>query len=477
MKRMVFEPAVWSVACVLSALSCVPESAGYSDVKRITTERLKTDARWHAVDGDQTERVKVLLAKPLTAESAGELAVLNSPRLQAEFEKLGVARAEWVGAVRLPNPSVSGALVYGIDPSPEIDLDASINVTALLQLASRNGVASAHLQATVQEVANDALQLAFEARRAFVEYQIASAELSLRETITSAWSASAAMAQQLFELGNTTELRSANEQAFYEEMRVQQARASARVKAARERLNAHLGLWGKAGAEWTVAKDRLPEPLTEEQTETLVRGLEASAVRHSLPLAAAKLRYEAAAKQANLARFEGWFPQIHGGVRVARQQPEGEGVQWGAGPMVEVGVPLFYQGQGESNRALASMRQQAAQLDDIAIRTRSVCRAAIARLKTAAQMANHYRERVLPLRGQVVEQTQLQYNAMTVGVFELLQAKNLEISAHLAYLDIVKEYALSKLEVEQLLAGGLPSLELPSAVVTETSFGGGAAHD
>jgi cobalt-zinc-cadmium efflux system outer membrane protein len=445
--------AILPVLCL--ALSCVAETAGYGDVQRLTSSRLRTQARWNEVDGSPAKEVHALLAKPMTAALAGQIAVLNSPRLQAEFERLGIARAAWVSALRLPNPSVSGALVYGIDPKPEVDLDASLNLTSLIQLGSRDGIANAELQATVQDVANMVLDIAFEAKRAFVEYQIASAELSLRETITHSWLASAGMAKELFELGNVTELRSANEQAFFEEVRVQQARGSARVNVAREQVNAALGLWGPSGAQWTMADGTLPAPIGEGDVEELVRDLEVSAVRESFGVKAARLRFEASAKRANLATFSGWFPQVHAGVRVARQQPEGGPAKWGAGPMVEVGVPLFYQGQGESAQAAAEMRRHAALIDDLAIRTRSASRAATSRLKTAAQMARHYKERILPLRGQVVEQTQLQYNAMSIGVFELLQAKNMEIAAHLAYLDIVKDYSLVRLDAEQLRAGGL----------------------
>ncbi len=430
------------------------------------------------MDDARPRDVKALLSEPMTAELAAKVAIVNSPQVQAEFERLGVARAAWVSAVRLPNPSVSGALVYGIDPSPEVDLDASINLTAILQLASRNGVADAQLQATAADVANSVVAIAYAAKRVFIEYQVAHLELSLRETITESWLASSGMAKQLYELGNVPQLRSANEQAFYEEMRVQQARASARVKAAREQVNANLGLWGQAGADWTIAATALPAPQTIAEANELVRDLETKAVGQSLGLAASRLRYEAAAKQTNLARFAGWFPEVHAGVRVARQQPEGEGVQWGAGPMIELGVPLFYQGQGESGAALAEMRRQSALIGDIAIRTRSASRAAIARLKTSAQMALHYRERILPLRGQVVEQTQLQYNAMSIGVFELLQAKNMEIAAHLAYLDIVKDYSMVRLDVEQLLAGGLSSVgAAESPTPTMATGAGSVSHD
>lgn len=459
----------------LAGVACVSQTAGYHEVKSLSSARLGAQTRWQAQDAKSGE-VDSLLAQPLTVELAGKIAVLGSPRVQAEFEKLGIARAAWRSALSLPNPQVGGALVYGIDDSPEVDLDASLNVTSLLMLGSRSGVADTQLQATVYDVTNTVVAVAFDARRAFVDYSIAVAELDLRQNITHSWAASAEMAQRLFSLGNVPELHAANERAFYEEMRVSQARAEAKVKAARERLNAALGLWGKAGAEWKMAEPAVAALPPFEDLSQLTKGLESRAVAASLGLGAARLRYEAFAKQANLTRFAGFLPQVEAGVRVARQQDAGN-VEWGAGPLVEVGVPLFYQGQGETDSALAEMRRQEATLDDLAIRTRSASRAAVAKLLTTAQMADHYRNVILPLRGRVVEQTQLQYNAMSIGVFELLQAKNMEISAHLTYLDLMRECWSLRLDVEELLAGGLSGGVVTSDAAEPMIAGPAAAHD
>lgn len=461
----------------VSAIGCVPEAIGYRDVKSLTAARLDAGARWRTHESGDTREVTALLSQPMTAESAGKIAVLNSPRLQAEFERLGVARAAWVSALRVPNPAVGAALVYGIHDSPELDLDASMNITGLLMLPAQSGVAGAHVEAAVREVASAAVGIAFDARRAFVEYQIAVAELSLRETVTQSWFASAEMAKRLFELGNVPELRTVNERAFYEEMRVQQARADAKVKAARERLNAALGLWGLAGAQWTAVPPEPPAPESLAEVSRLTSDLEVRAVDASLGLGAARLRYQAFAKQANLTRFAGWFPQVHAGVRVAREKDDGEPARWGVGPAVELGVPLFYQGQGETAGAIAEMRRMEATLDDVAIRTRSASRETLARLETTVKMATHYRDVILPLRGRVVEQTQLQYNAMSVGVFELLQAKNMEIQAHLTYLDVLRDYWTLRLDVEQLLAGGLPAAGAISVAPATSMQPAAAAHD
>ena len=63
----------------------------------------------------------------------------------------------------------------------------------------------------------------------------------------------------------------------------------------------------------------------------------------------------------------------------------------------------------------------------------------------------------MPLRERIVSETQLAYNAMTVGVFELLQAKREQIHAGRAYVEALRSYWTAQAEVDQLLAGRLPA--------------------
>jgi hypothetical protein len=50
--------------------------------------------------------VQKLLKEPLTVSSAVQIALLNNRGLQATFEEVGIAQADVIEAVTLPNPSV-----------------------------------------------------------------------------------------------------------------------------------------------------------------------------------------------------------------------------------------------------------------------------------------------------------------------------------------------------------------------------------
>jgi cobalt-zinc-cadmium efflux system outer membrane protein len=95
----------------------------------------------------------------------------------------------------------------------------------------------------------------------------------------------------------------------------------------------------------------------------------------------------------------------------------------------------------------------------VGVRVRSAARLVRARLEGAEDRARYSRDIVLPLRERIVRETQLQYNAMQVGVFELLRAREQQIQAAIAYVDALLDYWLARTELEQLMSGRMPSGE------------------
>jgi cobalt-zinc-cadmium efflux system outer membrane protein len=108
------------------------------------------------------------------------------------------------------------------------------------------------------------------------------------------------------------------------------------------------------------------------------------------------------------------------------------------------------------------MREQRALLSHTAVAVRTRARTLSTRLLAAERGLHFYEETVLPLRRRIIQQTQLQYNAMQMSVFQLLLAKRDEIAARRARLDLLGEYWTVHNELERLLAGRLGS-ELPKA--------------
>jgi cobalt-zinc-cadmium efflux system outer membrane protein len=218
-----------------------------------------------------------------------------------------------------------------------------------------------------------------------------------------------------------------------------------------------MGLWGR-GIEWR-ALERLPE-LPER--ELPIDSIETEAVRRSLDLELAKQRFTAAAKTANIARAGGWLPELKAGVSAERDE------EWAVGPAVELELPLFYQGQAEVAAAKAEMRQQQNRYTDTAVRLRARARELASRLRASREAVLYYRDVLLPLKQKVLDETQLQFNAMALGIFQLLQAKREQVETASGFIDELREYWLLRTRTEQLLAGRFGEAE-PAADVTRAA--------
>ena len=425
---------------------CVSQSLGYSEVQSALEERTGYQARWSHVDSSESNALaERLLAKPLNADTAAQVALLNSPEVQVAFEELGLARADLVRAFRLPNPTAEAGLRFhpGQD-TPDIDLAVMIDLTELATLPWSKQAQDSSVQAAQTRVAGQLLDIVLESKRAFYEYQAAEQQVQVKRSVVQAAGAALALAEQLHAAGNIPDLSLSLERARYDETRLELARAEARVTSAREHLNQQLGLWGH-GTHWRATELAPPGKAPQK-----LASIEQRALQASLDLQTAKHRYAAAARRANLANLRGVLPELKAGVAAEREEDD-----WGVGPAVELELPIFYQGQGDVAAAKAEMRREHSRHAALAVRIRSAVRTAARNLVVTRDAANHYRERLLPERERIVQETQLMYNAMSVGAFELLQAKRDQVQTTSAYLDTLKDYWIARAELDQLLAGRL----------------------
>lgn len=111
---------------------------GMSAVQDMTAARLGQEAFALRSEDDAANaavRVKVLLAKPLTADTAVQIALLNNRDLQAAYNALGVAEARRVRASLPPNPVISLSRLSG-GGGFEIERQVAVNILSLVTLPS-----------------------------------------------------------------------------------------------------------------------------------------------------------------------------------------------------------------------------------------------------------------------------------------------------------------------------------------------------
>jgi len=438
--------------CAFLLTGCVSNHSAesFARVKADIDERSGYAAEWTPPPAEVDKLIRDSLEDgQLDAEEAVRLALANNADLQAELDELGIAHARLIQASLLPNPVLDVGVRFVEAGGGEIlELGVAQNLVNALLLPRRKALAEDAVAMAERRAAAAVLDLAAQTRTAYRRYQAQLARIELYQSVVDATSLSADMARRLREAGNVIELKALREDALYQQSRLMLAEAQARAMRQRESLNALLGLWGQSAAGWSV-EGRLPDP---EALELDPAKLASGAVGASLDLELQRLAIDAAAKRAGIKKREQLFPDVEAGVS-AEREPDGT---WSVGPHVGVALPVFDLGQGVRAEEAARLRQAMNRYTGLAVRLRASARSAYTSAQTAANTTRFLREKLLPLQTEVTQQTQLQFNAMQIGVFELLSAKRSEIQTAERYLAALEEHWVARIHLETLRMGRLP---------------------
>jgi outer membrane protein, heavy metal efflux system len=315
----------------------------------------------------------------------------------------------------------------------------------------RKRVAAARFEETKTRVTGAVLDFAGRVRSAFYSYEADEQMLELRNTVVQALAASFEVARRLYDAGNLSDLDFARERAQLEAGKLALRSAEMSVRQSREELNILMGLWGEQ-TQWQSA-ERLPD-IPEPPLQT--KDIERLAIERSLDLAGARQRIIAEGEQLGLTRWTALLPEFSVGPSAERNDGE-----WEAGPKLDFAIPLFDQGQAKVGRTAAELRRFQQEYYGLAVRIRAQARAARDRLEGAGDRVMYYRDILLPLHERIVNEAQLQYNAMQLGPLQLLRAREQQIETAVSYIGALRDYWLARADIGQILSGKLPASTTP----------------
>src|SRR6266487_2931931 len=414
-----------------------------------TTVHLRTGKRvqWNrgsAQDAEAQAAVASLLSRPLTADSAVQIALLNNHNLQETYEELGIAQADLVEAGLLRNPIFTFERRF---PGQALEADLLKEFIDILLLPLRKRIAVAQFEAAKLRVGHEILSVAAEVRAAFYEHQGDQQLVDLRKTVAEATERSAETALRMQQAGNLKNLDLATEQASNAQAKIELAKAQSEAVQTREKLNKLMGAFGTQ-TNWTVAPRLSELPGSEVSTAQL----ESRAIQQRLDLAAARQQFIAEARARGIARAEAI---LQGAEFGAHYEHEIEGGLHSIGPSVNVPIPIFNQGQPASARSSAKLRQSEQRYLALAADIRSDVRAARDKMLLSRRQVEYFKSTALPMRTRVTEESQLQYNAMQITPFQLLQAKEEEVKTGADYVEALREYWVARAELEKAVGGSL----------------------
>ena len=434
-------------------------------------------------------RVKALLAKPMTADSAVQIALLNNRGLQAAYNELGISEAQMVEASLPPAPTISLARLTGA----ELELERQIvqNVLALLTLPRRREIAEDRFHAAQTRAVEATLKTAAEARRAYYR-AVASAQIVtfLGEAHGSAEAVSE-LAKKLGETGALPKVEQAREHAFYAEVSGQMALVRLKAHAEREKLNRALGLWGNQ------IKYRLPrglKPLPGKPDSEA--NIETRAVTSRVDLELARLEIAALAKEYGLTHATRYIDvlSVSGLSRNEIKNVTDVNFTLNSGPPptlnrietpaqektpragfnVEFQIPIYDFGEARTRRAEETYLKAVNRLIERAVNARSEAREAYNAYRGSYDIAKYYDKEILPLREFISEQEKLAYNGMLSDLFSLLADARARITANVQAIEAKRDFWLASVELQTAVSGGgsdMMTTTAPLAAMTGASGG------
>ena len=270
------------------------------------------------------QRASDLLAKPLSQKDAVQLALVNSPSLQAIVAQNWADASTAAQSGRIANPILSLERVR-LGSETEIGRLLSFGLLDLLTLPTRKGIAEQRIKQTQLRLSSDVVDQVTQVRQAWVRAVAAQQTLTYTQQVVASAQASAELAKRMQAVGNFNKLDRARQQAFYADTATQLASAQHQVTAAREELVRLLGL-DDSQAQQLKLPERLPT-LPKEPLSASDAGRQASKGRLDLQIAKAdydaikQLHIEAQLAERRLLAEAGWRADHRGDVHDCRQKP------------------------------------------------------------------------------------------------------------------------------------------------------------
>jgi outer membrane protein TolC len=451
-KRELRLSAALAAATLLAGCAAFSPDGGMDLVGDVAKHELGKDVvAIRSADDADAVRVAVqrLPGRPLSADAAVQVALLNNRGLQAAYNELMLAEAEVVESSLPPNPRISYSRIAG---AVELEIERRVvgDILALVTLPARSEIALVRFRQAQLRAALETLRVAASTRRAYYRAVAAQELVGFLAQAQSAAETATQLAARLGETGAMNKLDQAREQVFYADITAQVATARQTAASEREALVRQLGVWDGD------LKFRLPAALPGlPPRPQVLTGIEVEAVRRRVDLQIARMDLDALARSYGLSQATRFISMLDGGYadKLVKDKETGERIR-DRGFEVELQIPIFDFGEVRVRQAEQTYMLAVNRLVEKAVNVRSEARDAYRGYRSAYDIAGHYQREVLPLRKIISDETLLRYNAMQIDVFALLAEARQRIAATIAAIEAKRSFWLAAADLTAAIAGG-----------------------
>lgn len=468
--RLVLTGIAIAVLSGCASISSEQTVARVNDEAASFTEGRLVLARTDAEREKRSSAARELLAKPLGQREAVQLALANSPALQALLAQGWAESADAAQVGRIANPIFSFERMVAGD-SLDIGRSLAFGLLDVLTVPARQGVANRRIEQSLLRLTTEVVDQVTQVRQAWVRAVAAGQTLKYAQQVFDSAEASAELARRMQSVGNYNRITRAREQSFYADAATRLATATHQATAAREELVRVLGL-DETQAQALQLPERLPD-LPKQALEP--QAVAAMTTRGRLDLRLAQAALEASAKAQGLTRVTS-FTDIELTARRNTAFDNAAGSRSTArGYEVGVRLPLFDWGGMQRDAWSARTLAAANQLEATVRIAGSSLRESYSAYRTAYDIARHQRDEVIPLRKVIAEENQLRYNGMLIGVFELMADARDQVGTVMAAIDAEQQFWLADAALQASVIGRPTSTNL-AATAAAPGGGGGAGH-
>ena len=438
---------------VLTGCASFSEDRGLGLAQQTAKERLGKDITWvrSEADADSVKtKVQALLAKPLSADDAVQIALYNNPGLQATYAELGISESDLVSAGRIENPRFMFLRALDLRSEAKIESILSFGVMSLLTLPMRMEAAGRRFESTRRGVTSEMLRTASETRKAWVAAVAATQTVQYMTQVKESAEAGAELARRMARAGNFSKLSQMREHAFYADATTQLARAQQAAVSACEQLTRLMGL---SDPQAFRLPERLPDlPAAPRAEADIAR----EAMTERLDVTAARYEAESLAASLGLTRITRFTNVLEvGRVRVDEgHDPRKKGWE------VAFEIPIFDFGGGRVAGAETRYMQAAERIRETAVTAISEVRETYNAYRTQHDLARHYREEIVPLRKKISDEMLLRYNGMLKSVFELLADAREQVMAVNGAIEAQRDFWMAEADLQMVLIGKPSALGL-----------------
>jgi len=416
-----------------------------------------------------------ILADGLTAPEAVQLALLNNPRLQAGFLRIGIGRAAVVQSGLFTNPSLALSLRFPDEGGlANFEVSLAQNIAELWQIRPRIRAAERDLDQTILTLAREASLAAFDAHGAYIRAVQMDRRLEIaRENLV--------IAQQLVELavarkeaGSGTEVDVNLVRAERVSLDVAYRTSLVAVIEARTNLSKILGLTTPPrelqladplpqGIDLTFTPDQLIEAARMNRLDLKAAGAVTQAAEarvayerarflRTVELGVSMERDERRSRgDRNWLSETAWASAENGALTPPSLQPrDPQTTDYVTGPTLAMELPVFDQNQAQVARAEFELLQANYLKDAIDREIVQESWAIHARAKAAFETAGFMRDELLPLRENGLRLAREAYRVGSTTLLTVLDAQRRLLEARGGYVDVQAAAGLARIDLERI---------------------------